>query len=158
VRRIVTPLAQIQVFAVKERSAFLGLAASTLVLRLGDAGGASRTRATSFDPRAPACQALLVALRARIPAADATTGDWAAAAARLGITARPWYEVFSQPRVAIGVALLGAGAFANTHPPATRNAGERLGAGLFGVTVMVAAIWLIVSGVRRARAQQPPRS
>ncbi len=155
VRSVTIALAQVRAFAVRQRPAFLGLASSQLVFQLetGDPRKPTRLRKTLFDPATPDGRALLDALRARLPAADATGARWPAAAARLGVVARPWYEGFLQPRTTIGIVLLGATAAANADLAETRDRYELLGRGLVGVTVTIVAVVLIVSGVRRARAQ-----
>jgi hypothetical protein len=153
VRRTAIPLAQIRAFAVREFPPFLGMSASQLLIRVATERG-EKTRKMSFDPRAARCQDLLAALRVSIPAADATGLVWDAAAARVGVTARPWYRVFLEPRTSIGIVLLGAAAFANTSMmSASASREERLGQGIVGVGASAVAIWLIVSGIRRARAR-----
>ena len=150
VRRIAIPLAGIRAFAVRERPAFFGMSNSQLICRVETADGV-KIRRTTIDPRAPACAALLAALRARVPAADCTALAWPDAAARLGIKARPWYEGFFQPRVTIGVILLGANAAASSTMVDTHDRAERLGQGIAMGAVSLVAIFLIVTGLRRAR-------
>ena len=152
-RRTAIPLAQIRTFAVRENPGFLGFTGSQLLVKVA-VGDGEKTRALTFDPAAQACQELLAALRLQLPAADATTIAWDAAAARLGVPVRPWYRALLEPRVTMGIILLGAGAFASTTATRTRDRSELLGRGLVSVTVTAVAIWLIVTGIRRSRAKR----
>ncbi len=145
-RQIAIPLARVTCFAVKERRPFLGATSSLLLFRLGS----GKLQRTLFDPASPACRAFLDALRARLPVADATQLAWPDAAARLGVTARPWYEGLLHPRAVFGIVMLGANA-ATAGIVAHGDRAERMGAGIGARAITLVAIYLIVTGVRRSR-------
>jgi hypothetical protein len=155
-RRTPIALAKVRTFAIRERPAFLGFTATQLLFELdtGDPRKPTRMQRTMFDPKSPECRALVEALHARFPAADATKLPWAEAAGRLGVVARPWYEGFTHPRSMIGMILLGANGFAVGTMPATRDSAERFGQGIVTLTISVLAILLLVSGFRRTRAKK----
>lgn len=148
VRRIAIPLAQVRGFAIRERPAFMKMPASALTFRID---GRRKPRSTVFDPSSPACRDFLAALRARLPAADLTALPWPEAAAKLGVVARPWYEGFLQPRVTLGVLMLGANAAASSMTAKTHDRAELLGQGIAMLAVTIVAVYLIITGVRRGR-------
>ncbi|HTJ43512.1 MAG TPA: hypothetical protein VL463_15515 [Kofleriaceae bacterium] len=150
VRRILIPLAQVRAFAIRARPATFGLPNSQLVFRL-ETGALRRT---VIDPETPDARALIEALRARLPAADATELAWPDAAAKLGVDAHPWYEALFHPRTMIGITLLAANSVAASGMEVPRDRDERLGQGIGLLVVSIVAIWLIVSGVRRTRARR----
>ena len=110
------------------------------------------TQEMTFNPRAAICGALLEALRARVPEADATGLPWAEAAARLDVKAYPWTEALHQPRAQVGGVLAVGGLFAVVGAGDARTQGLAalqlgLGAGLLGL-----GVWLLVGGIRKVRA------
>ena len=83
---------------------------------------------------------------------------WEAAAARLGVKARAWYEALLRPQAAFGVAICGASAFTGALLSSpTVSASERLGQGIAVLLGWVIGVTLIVRSVRAGRRERASR-
>lgn len=90
-----------------------------------------------------------------LPKADTSALPWRDAAARLEIPANPWYEPLFQPRVVLGFVALGAGSISSTILGNTHaSRGEQLGQGVAMALTTAIALYLIITGIRRARAKR----
>lgn len=153
-RTVDLALADIQAFAYRDRGrAAFGMTASELIVRH------SRGRANlPFDLGHAECQQALAQLRRVRPEADLTGMPWEAAAARLGVKARAWYEALLRPQAAFGVAICGASAFTGALLSSpTVSASERLGQGIAVLLGWVIGVTLIVRSVRAGRRERASR-
>lgn len=139
-------LADIRGFAVRELPpAPMGKPLGELLLQL-----TAGRKKFAIVPSEPACQAMLAALRARLPHADLTQLPWAEAAARLGVSAQaPW---FADWRVVGGVVLMAASAIALALPTRPRGGSELAGYAFGAALVSVLGLVLVIVGLVRRRS------
>lgn len=153
-RTVDLALADIEAFAYRDRgAAAFGMTASELIVRH------ARGRVNiPFDLGHDECRQALAELRRVRPQADLTELPWEAAAARLGVRARAWYDALLRPQAALGVAICGASAFTGavlSSPSA--SASERLGQGIAVLLGWVIGVTLIVRSVRATRRDAAAR-
>ena len=150
VRRTEIALAHVSAFALHERAPFLGLAQAQLLFRTTS----GRILRRNVDPRQPAFRALIEAIAARAPSADLTALPWPDAAARIGVTAYPWYDGFLEPRSVIGELVLGGALAASATEADARDRVERIAQGsVFAIAALIGIV-LVASGFRSARKRR----
>ncbi len=140
-------LADIRAFAVRELPpAPMGKPLGEFLIQL-----TTGRKKFAIIPSEPACQAMLAALRARLPQADLTSLPWAEAAARLGVSAAaPWFVDW---RIIGGVVLVGASAIAMALPTRPKGGSELAGYMFGGGLVSLIGVGLIIFGLVKRRAR-----
>ncbi|MCB9736467.1 MAG: hypothetical protein H6745_28145 [Deltaproteobacteria bacterium] len=160
VRRFSVPWAAIAAFGLRVLPKVLGQSQSQLVIVCRPTAGVKERYRIPADPDKAETQALVEALAARLPHADARAMPAAAAEAVVG---RPGFAAdVLNTRTLIGICVLAAAAAAAAVSAGAARAGEtgafRMGYAAGQALVVVGGLWLVVSGILKARRARRERA